>query len=183
MKTQSPSTNGWLLVCISSNKWLCNQFMTNHHAAYTMVTIFCFHRRHFCNMWDEQSTSLACGPTVSHHLPTSHHQRTMDGGKLQMDGGYTGLISMRRQRHVENSSVVDVKLCLYAPGNFCRCHEARLGWTTLCSFEGDCDFQIGAWDHVSKLTTKIDWNNIMFQPRVHYVMVLMGTFQYELFSE
>ena len=34
-----------------------------------------------------------------------------------MDGGHTGLISLRQQRHVENSSVVGVKLCLYAQGN------------------------------------------------------------------
>ena len=33
-----------------------------------------------------------------------------------MGGGHTGLISFRRQRHVENS-VVGIKLCLYAQGN------------------------------------------------------------------
>jgi len=65
----------------------------------------------------EQSTSLAYDPTVSHHSPTNHHQRTMGGGKLQLDGCHTGLIYLKWKNPVENSSVVDVNLCLCAQGN------------------------------------------------------------------
>ena len=41
----------------------------------------------------------------------------MGGGKLQLDGCHTGLISQKWQKPVENSYVVDVKLCLCAQGN------------------------------------------------------------------
>ncbi len=36
---------------------------------------------------------------------------------MQLDGCNTGLISLKWLKHVENASVVDVKLCLCTQGN------------------------------------------------------------------
>ena len=131
---------------------------------YTMTTIFYFHKRHLCNiimrraiyqssLWSNSTTPLTNKPS-----PEDHGWRKTENGWRTH---WTDLIYAVNACRELRCGCKALSLCTRKY----RCNKAGLGsqvgCTTLCSCEGDCDYQIDAWAHISKLTTKIDWNNIM----------------------